>query len=143
MRHGECLHGDVANRKLGTSREDAPVAVSLEWAVATRSFCRQRVAINRHIKFAAENFKSANVITMFVRQKHAIQLFGRDPALGQTQYQLSRAQAAIDKNLAMIGCNQGAISRAAAAEHRQSEHCQISSGHAPVSQIRNGADRAK
>jgi len=116
------LHGDVANRKLGTSREDAPVAVSLEWAVATRSFCRQRVAINRHIKFPAKDFKTADVIAVFVREKDAIQPLGHDAALLQTQHQLPRAQPAIDKNLAMIRCNQGAVSRASAAEHGQAEH---------------------
>jgi hypothetical protein len=62
------------------------------------------------------------VIAMFVSEKHAIQLIGRDAALGQTQHQLPRAQAAIDKNLAMIGCDQRTVSRAAAAEHRQAEH---------------------
>jgi hypothetical protein len=49
-------------------------------------------------------------------------MIGRDAALRQTQYQLPRTQSAIDKNLAMIGCNQCAVSRAAAAEHGQAEH---------------------
>jgi hypothetical protein len=62
------------------------------------------------------------VIAMFVREKHAVELIRRDAALGQTQYQLPRAESAIDKNLAMIGCDQGAVSRAAAAEHGQAEH---------------------
>jgi hypothetical protein len=35
---------------------------------------------------------------------------------------LPRAQSAIDKKLAMIGCDQCAVSRAAASEHRQAEH---------------------
>jgi hypothetical protein len=38
------------------------------------------------------------------------------------QYQLPRAQAAIDKNLAMIGCDQRAVPRAPAAQHGQAEH---------------------
>ena len=62
------------------------------------------------------------MIAMFMREQHAIQLIGRDAALVQTQYQLPRAQAAIDKNLAVTGCDQGAVSRAAAAEHGQAEH---------------------
>jgi hypothetical protein len=59
---------------------------------------------------------------MFVSEKHAVELFGRDAALGQTQYQLPGAQAAIDKNLAMISCDKRAVSRAPAAEHGQAEH---------------------
>ena len=55
-------------------------------------------------------------------EKHAIKLFRRDAALRQTQHQLSRAQAAIDKNPAMIRGDQCAVARAAAAEHRQAEH---------------------
>jgi hypothetical protein len=35
---------------------------------------------------------------------------------------LPRAQAAIDKNLAMIGCDQRAVPRAPAAQHGQAEH---------------------
>src|SRR6266545_1369377 len=127
VRHRECLHRDVANRKLRTSPKNPPVGPesfrdSLEESVAPNCLRRERVAINRQIKFAAENFKAANVIAMFVSEKHAIQLIGRDAALGQTQYQLPRAQSAIDKNLAMTGCEQCAVSRAAAAEHGQAEH---------------------
>ena len=107
------------------SRKDSPVGRrgdSLECAVAANRFCRQRIAINRHIKFAAENFESADMIAMFVREKDAIELLRRDTALLQTQDQLPRAQPAIDKNLAMISCDQRAVSRAPAAEHRQAEH---------------------
>jgi hypothetical protein len=35
---------------------------------------------------------------------------------------LPRAQPAIDKNFTMIGRDQRAVSRTAAAEHRQAEH---------------------
>ena len=127
MRHRERLHRDIANRKLRASPKNSPVGPesfrdSLEQSVAPNCLCRERIAINRQIKFAAENFESANVIAVFVSEKHAIKLLGRDAALRQTQYQLPRAQSAIDKNLAMTGCDQGAVSRAAAAEHGQAEH---------------------
>ncbi len=68
VRHGKRLHRDVADRKLGAGRKDSPVPMLLERAVASHSFCRQRVAINRYIKFATENFKSANVIPVLVRE---------------------------------------------------------------------------
>jgi hypothetical protein len=35
---------------------------------------------------------------------------------------LPRAEPAIDKNLAVMRCNQRGVSRAPAAEHRQAEH---------------------
>src|SRR4029077_9875920 len=122
MWHGKCLYDDVANRKLGARRKDPPVTVSLECAVASHSFCRQWIAINRDIKFAAENFKTADVIAVFVRKQDAVKLLRYDAAPLQTQHQLARAQSAIDKNFAMIGCNQRAVSRAPAAEHGQAEH---------------------
>ncbi len=127
MRHRERLHRDVANRKLRTSPKNSPVTPetfrdSLEESIAPNRFRREGIAIKRQIKFAAEDFKSANMIAMLVREKDAIQLIGRDAALGQTQYQLPRAQTAIDKNLAMIRCDQRTVSRAAAAEHGQAEH---------------------
>jgi hypothetical protein len=40
VRHGERLHRDVADRKLGAGRKDPPVTVSLERAVAANRFCR-------------------------------------------------------------------------------------------------------
>jgi hypothetical protein len=62
------------------------------------------------------------VITVFVSKKDAVKLLRCDATLCQAQDQLARTQAAIDKNLAMLGRDQCAVSRAAAAEHRQAEH---------------------
>jgi hypothetical protein len=127
MRHRERLHRDVTNRKLRTGPKNPPVDPesfrdSLEKSTAPNCLGRERIAINRQIKFTAENLESANVIAMFVSEKHPIQLIGRNAALAQTQDQLPRAQSAIDKKLATIGCDQCAVSRAAAAEHGQAEH---------------------
>ena len=91
--------------------------MSIQETVATERFRRESIAKNRHIKFAGENFKSADVIGVFMREKHPIKLFRRDAAFCQAQNQLSRTQPAIDKNLAMIGRDQRAVSPAAAAEH--------------------------
>src|SRR5260370_25642476 len=143
MRHGKRLHRDVTDRELGASGKDSPVAVLLDRTVAANCFCRQRIAINRYIKFAAENFKSADVIAMFVREKNAIELVRDHAAMLQTQHQLSRAQPAIDKNLPMIGCDQRAVSRAPAAEHLQAEHgskaIRLSSACANCNTKNNGA----
>ena len=62
------------------------------------------------------------MIAVLVREQHAIELRRRDPALLQANDDLSGAQSAVDQNLAMIRRDQRAISRAAAAEHGQSEH---------------------
>jgi len=40
---------------------------------------------------------------------------------------LARAKPAVDENLAVTGCDQRAVSRAPAAEHRQAEHGSYSS----------------
>jgi hypothetical protein len=65
------------------------------------------------------------VIAMFVGEKNAIELVGSDAALGEAQDQLARAQSAIDQQPAMIGCDERAVPRAPAAEHRQSEHARL------------------
>ena len=62
------------------------------------------------------------MIAVLVGEEHAIELLGRDSALLETQDELPRAQAAIDEKPAMIGRDQRAVSRAPAAEHRQTEH---------------------
>jgi hypothetical protein len=70
----------------------------------------------------AENFKTADVICVFMRENNAIELVRRDAALLQTQHDLPRAQTAINEDIAVIGGNQRAVSRAPAAEHGQAEH---------------------
>ena len=99
-----------------------------ERAAADR-FRGQGIAIDRHVKLPAEHFQTADVIAMFVRQEHAIELRGRHPAKREPHDELARAQAAIDEQSAVIGHDQRAISRAAAAEHREAEHARyITSG---------------
>ena len=93
------------------------------------------------MKFPAEHFQAANVIAMFMSEEDAIELRGSDSALPEAKNELARAQAPIDQKPAMIGRDERAISRAAAAEHRQCEHASISSGRSRVSQIRNGSVR--
>src|SRR5205809_7273216 len=77
------------------------------------------------MKFPAEHFEPANMIAVFVRQEHAIELPRRDSALLEPDHDLSRAESVIDQDPAMIGRDQGAIPRAAAAEHGQSEHARL------------------
>ena len=120
--HGEGLHGHVADGELGPGGKDSPVAMLLEQSVAPNRLRSKRVAINRHLQFATKNFESAHVIAVLVRKKDTIELAWHDPTLREAQHQLPRAQTAIDENFAMLGRDQCAVSRAPAAEHRQTEH---------------------
>ena len=122
VRHGESLHSDIANRKLTASRKQSPIPTSLRETAASKRFGREPIAVNRQIEFVAQNFKTADVITVFVRENHAVELLWCDATLLQTQHDLSRAQPAINENFAMLGGDQRAISRAPAAEHNQAEH---------------------
>jgi len=103
VRHGERLQRDIADRKLSASRKQSPVPTSLREITGSKRLSREPIAVNRQIEFVAENFKTADVIGVFVRENNAVELVGRDAALLQTQHHLPRAQAAIDKNLAVIG----------------------------------------
>jgi hypothetical protein len=107
----------------------------IEQVVVTHGLGRQGVAINWNGKFAAENFEAADMIAVLVRNQDTVELLGRDAALFQAQDQLARAQAAIDQNFTMIGREKGAVARAAAAEHRDTEHCSISNGPGSILQI--------
>src|SRR4029453_5187197 len=64
MRYWECLHGNVANGELGAGPKNPPVSMLSEQSVTSNRLRSQRVAINRHIKFATENFHSTDVIRM-------------------------------------------------------------------------------
>jgi hypothetical protein len=122
VRYGERLHRDIADRKLTASRKQSPIPTSLRETAGSKRFGREPIAINRQIEFVAENFKTADVIGVFVRQNNAIELLGCHATLLQTQHDLSRAQTAINEDLAMIGGDERAVSRAPAAEHGQAEH---------------------
>jgi hypothetical protein len=77
------------------------------------------------------------VIAMLVGEKDTIELRRSDSALLEPDHDLPRAQSPIDQNPAMIGRDERAISRAAAAEHGQTEHDSITSGRNAVSQTGN------
>jgi hypothetical protein len=62
------------------------------------------------------------VIAVLVCQKDAIKLLRRDAAEFKAQHQLSRAQSAINENIAMLGGDQRTVPGAPAAEHGQAEH---------------------
>ena len=122
VRHRERLHRDIADRKLSASRKQSPIPTSLRETAGPKRLRREPIAVNRQIEFVAENFKTADVISVFVREDNAVELLRRDAALLQAQHHLPRAQTAINENLAMIGCHQRAVPRAPAAEHGQAEH---------------------
>jgi hypothetical protein len=77
------------------------------------------------LEFAAEHFQPADMIAMFVREEHTVELRGRNAAKCEPVHDLARAQAAIDEEPAMFGSDERAISRTAAAEHGESEHCRL------------------
>src|SRR5215471_18150212 len=62
VRHGESLHCDVADRKLRAGHKEPPIATSLRETAGPKRFGREAIAINWQVKFAAENFKTADVI---------------------------------------------------------------------------------
>ena len=91
VRHWKCLHRNVADGKLGTGFKDPPISASFQETAAMERVSREPIAIDRQLKFAAENFKSADMIGVFVRENHAVELLRRDAALLETQHQLPRA----------------------------------------------------
>ena len=122
MRHGERLQRDIADRKLSASRKQSPIPTSLRETAGPKRLGRESIAVNRQIKFVAENFKTADVIRVFVRENNAVELLRPDATLLQTQHDLPRAQTAINENFAMFGGDQRAVPGAPAAEHDQAEH---------------------
>ena len=122
VRHGERLQRDIADRKLSASRKQSPVPTSLREITGSKRLSREPIAVNRQIDFVAENFKTADVICVFMCENNAVELFRCDAALLETQNDLPRAQTAINENLAVRGGNQGTVSRAPATEHGQAEH---------------------
>src|SRR5262245_4709225 len=105
VRHGERLHRDIANRKLRAGRKQSPVATSLRETAGPKCLGCESIAVNRQIEFVTENFETTDVVSVFVRENNAVELFRHDATLLQTQQDLARAETAINENLAMIGCN--------------------------------------
>jgi hypothetical protein len=118
---GKTLDQNIADSEFATGAKDSPVFVLAE-PEATNGLGRLRVAINRKGKFPAKHLQPANVIAMLMSKKQSIELLGGDTALLKPDYDLARAQSAIDQNPAVIGGNKSAIPGTAAAEHGQAEH---------------------
>ena len=121
VRDGESLNRDIANRKIRAGPKQPPVLVSRQGPAADR-FGRERVAINRDFEFPAKHFETADVIAVFVGKEDAVELVRGNSALVEAEDELARAQAAVDQQPAMIGCDECAVSRAPAPEHGQTEH---------------------
>ena len=62
------------------------------------------------------------MIAMLMGEENAVEFVRRDPAEGEPEDELARAQTAVDEQPAMIGREQRAVSSAATAEHGQTEH---------------------
>jgi len=62
------------------------------------------------------------MIAMLVCEQNAIELIWGHAASLEAENNLPRAQPTIDQQSAMIGCDEGAVSGAAATEHGQTEH---------------------
>jgi hypothetical protein len=122
MRDQKRLHGDVANREFCAGAKNPPVTMSIQRALTLDCFGGERVAINRNVKLAAENFEPADVVAMLVREENAVEPVGRYAALLKAQRYLPGAQSAIDKNFAVISRDKRAVPGTAAAEHGQAEH---------------------
>ena len=127
VRHGECLHCDVADGKVCAGAKEPPVWMSGERTGADR-FRGESVAINRDTKFPTKHLESADVIAVFMREQDAIELIGRHPAEREPEDELARAQPAIDEKPAMIGREEGGVPRAPAPEHREAEHARYITG---------------
>ena len=74
VRHRERLHCDVANRKFRAGRKKPPITASISETAGSKRFRREPIAVNRQIKFVAENFKAANVIRVLVGKNHTVEL---------------------------------------------------------------------
>ena len=121
VRDRKSLDSDIADRKVRAGPKQPPIPVSGQ-GPATDRFRRERVAINRDMKFPAKHFEAANVIAMFVGEKDAIQLLDTDSAKFESRKDLARAQASIDEQPAVVGRDERAIPGAPAAEHGETEH---------------------
>jgi hypothetical protein len=121
VRDRKGLDMNIADGEIRSRSKQPPVPVTGQGAAADR-FGRERVAVDRDLKFAAEHFETTNVIAVLVGQEHAIELSRRDSTLFQAQDELARAQSAVDQEPAMTGRDERAVAGAAAAEHGQREH---------------------
>src|SRR6266496_6051484 len=130
---------------IGTSRGSTFTAVtSIVWLVATRLSC--------FLQPTAKSIQASTQTSAFVRglkpipfisshpwllpggrsyhseeqcarrEDHAVELLRRYATLLQTQHELPRLSPPSTRILAMIGCHQGVVPRAPAAEHGQGGH---------------------
>jgi hypothetical protein len=119
------LDDNVADREFCARAKNPPVTMSIQRALTLDCFGGERIAINRNVKFAAENFEPTDVVAMLMREENAVEPVGRYAALLKAQRYLPGAQSTIDKNFAVIGRHKRAVPGTAAAEHGQTEHVDI------------------
>ena len=139
VRHGEGLHGHVLDLEVAARAEELPVAVLAQaLALAPQDFRRERIAVDgQRSVFAAEHLQAAGVVAVLVREQHAVEFLGAEARLFQAHDDLARAQARVDQQPAVVGGQEGAVARAAAAQDGEGEHaCVLSSHHCSRAQTR-------
>jgi hypothetical protein len=71
------------------------------------------------------------MVAMLMREEDAVEFVRLDPTRLEAKDELARAQAAIDEQPTMIGRDQGAVPRAPAPEHCQTEHVRYLANRSP------------
>ena len=122
MRDGECLDGEVADREVGTGKEQAKIFAVVAAARTLDGFGGKGVAEDRGLEFFAKDIKAADMVAVLVRDEDGVDGRGVDGCGGEPAANLPRTEAAIDEKAAGRGLDKGAVSRAARAEDGHSEH---------------------
>ena len=115
VRHVECFNGNVPN--VETVARAKPPAIKPQAELIFEGFLRRAIAINRDLQFGAELDQSLDVISVFVRDEDAGQVFGRAANGGEPLADLPQAEPRINKDARLIRFQIRAIAGGTAAEN--------------------------
>ena len=108
VRHREVFDHNVANleRLAGDELADVEPGLHLE----THLVGGESVAVNRNLEPGAERLESLRVVGMLVGEQDAVERLGRAAQLGQSQADLTAAEAGVDQQPRLLCFKIGGIS---------------------------------
>lgn len=117
VRNGKCFNKNVANFKAHAGAEKAEGKFALE--LKLNFFSGGAVAVNRDVQFLCQRAQAGDVVTVFVCDENAGQIFRRAANGGEPLSNLTEAEARIHEDARLGGFHIGAIAIGAAAQNRQ------------------------
>ena len=118
VRNGKSIDAHVANVEGATGREEM-THFQAHLQLQFDRFTGETIAVDRNFQLRAQTGQALDVVGMFVREKNAIEIFGRAANRSEAFADLAAGKAGVDQQPGFAGFEISAIAAGTAAKNRK------------------------